>query len=87
MLRWDTFLGSGFLLPATSCFFTEAKTLEDRGAGSRGADCPALYVRNPGTTARPSLGSVCWVQALPDLAWLGFHTLLASAQLLPFHSN
>ena len=47
--HWDTFLGSGPLLPAASCFFPEAETLEDGIAWSRGADCPALHLQDPGT--------------------------------------
>lgn len=46
------------------------------------------FVWNPGTTGRPSLGSVCWVQALPDLAWLGFQGSflpLSSPQSPPGH--
>ena len=37
-----------------------------------GSRLPTLYVRDPGTPGRPSLRSVCWVQALPDPAWRGF---------------
>ena len=40
--------------------------------GVQGAGEPTAqhFVWNPGTTGRPSLGPVCWVQALPDLAWI-----------------
>ena len=84
--HWDTFLGSGLLLPATSCFFTEAKTLEARAAGSRGADCPALHVQN-----QEPPGALLWVPCAgcrPFPIWLGFQgpfLPLSSPQSPPGH--